>query len=191
MDVDEFTSLKVDPSRFSDYQQDKFDTVREKGGNVDEAMRRFLGEAYSLDQDIGRLLLKLDELGLRENSIVVFSSDQGPSAPKDVMPTPGKLAKAKAKGKSISPELTKIGLNLLGYAGPNTRGGKHNDYEGGVRVPFIVRWPKNAPAGRVDSESIVSGADWLPTLCSITGIGIDAGDFDGENVILAFRGGVH
>jgi N-acetylgalactosamine-6-sulfatase len=189
--VVEFAELKVDESKFSDYQREKFATVKEYGGDVSDAMRRFLGEAYSMDQDIGRLLAKLDELGLSENTLVVFSSDQGPSAPKDVMPTASKIANAKARGKAIDLEKSQLGLNLLGYAGPNTRGGKHTDYEGGVRVPFIVRWPGHTPAGRVDEHSVISGADWLPTMCAIAGVPIRAADFDGEDASKAIFGGVY
>ncbi|MEM8736135.1 MAG: sulfatase-like hydrolase/transferase, partial [Planctomycetota bacterium] len=49
-------------------------------------------------------------------------------------------------------------------------GGKHEQYEGGVRVPFIIRWPGHVSPGRVDNRSVLSGLDWLPTLCSIVGI---------------------
>ncbi len=68
------------------------------------------------------------------------------------------------------------------------RGGKHNQYEGGVRIPFIVRWPGHVPAGRVDEKSVISGADWLPTLCAITGTKINASDFDGEDASAAWLG---
>ncbi len=71
-------------------------------------------------------------------------------------------------------------MNLMGYAGEH-RGGKHNTYEGGVRVPFILRWPGHVPANKVNSKSNIGAIDWLPTLCSITGIKI-ADDFDGEDV---------
>ena len=70
---------------------------------------------------------------------------------------------------------------MLGYSG-EFRGGKHNMYEGGVRVPFIIRWPDRVPANRVNTASVISGIDWLPTLCRIAGAPIDAGNFDGEDV---------
>ena len=47
------------------------------------------------------------------------------------------------------------------------------------------------PAGRVDEQSVLSGADWLPSLCAITGIAINAADFDGEDSSKALLGGVH
>ena len=186
--VDEFASLKVKDADFSAYQREKFAAVREHGGDVNDSMRRFLGEAFSMDQDIGRLLAKLDELKLTENTLVVFNSDQGPSSPQDVL---RERTAANAAKKPLSPEKARLAHHLLGYAGPDVRGGKHGDYEGGVRVPFIVRWPEKVPAGRVDAQSVLSGTDWLPTLCAITGVTIDATDFDGENVSVALLGGIH
>ena len=75
----------------------------------------------------------------------------------------------------------------MGYAG-EFRGSKHGLHEGGVRVPFIVRWPARVPTNRVDEKSVISGADWLPTLCSIVGVKINAADFDGEDTSAAWLG---
>jgi N-acetylgalactosamine-6-sulfatase len=186
--VDEFASLKVKDADFSDYQREKLDAVRKHGGDVDDAMRRFLGEAFSMDQDIGRLLAKLDELKLTENTLVVFNSDQGPSSPQDVLRE--RNAKNAAK-KPLAAKKARLAHHLLGYAGPHVRGGKHGDYEGGVRVPFIVRWPRKVPAGRVDTQSVLSGTDWLPTLCAITGVPFNATDFDGGNVAAVFWSKIH
>jgi N-acetylgalactosamine-6-sulfatase len=70
---------------------------------------------------------------------------------------------------------------MLGCAGV-FRGGKHTQYEGGTRVPFIVRWPGHVPAGRVDTDNVCSFIDWLPTLCAIAGIGELPGQLDGEDI---------
>ena len=87
--------------------------------------------------------------------------------------------------------MDEIRLNAMGYAGANFRGGKHTDLEGGVCVPFIARWPAKVPAGRVDEQSVLSGADWLPSLCAIVGIKINVADFDGEDSSKALLGSVH
>lgn len=71
---------------------------------------------------------------------------------------------------------------------PLLRGGKHGQYEGGVRIPFIVRWPSHTPAGRVDEKSVLSAADWLPTLCALTGTKINVANFDGEDTSAAWLG---
>ncbi|MFT3920910.1 MAG: sulfatase-like hydrolase/transferase [Myxococcales bacterium] len=178
--VDEFQSLKVKDEDFSPFMREKLAQCRQAGGDVDASMRRYLGDVYSLDQDIGRLLVKLDELGLRDNTIVVFSSDQGP---------PGVERPARDKGDKTG-ERAELRLNMLGYAG-DLRGGKHRQYEGGVRVPFIIRWPGHVPANRTDEKSVISGIDWLPTLCKISGIKIKAADFDGEDVSASWLGKTH
>lgn len=113
-----------------------------------------------LDAQVGRLLKELDDLGLATNTLVMFSSDNGP----EVI------------------QLTEAGHSGVGSAGP-FRGRKRSLYEGGVRVPFIVRWPGRIPAGRVDSQSVVAGVDWLPTVCQLAGVPVPTGHaLDGEDV---------
>ena len=77
--VDRFKDVVVDESKFSALMREKFAMCKARGGDVSEHMRRHLADIYSMDEDIGRLLKRLDELGLRENTIVAFSSDQGPA----------------------------------------------------------------------------------------------------------------
>ena len=75
--VDEFNDVTVKDEDFSPYMGEKFASVRKAGGDVDASMRRYLADVHSLDACVGRLLKKLDDLRLRDNTIVVFSSDQG------------------------------------------------------------------------------------------------------------------
>ncbi|MCX7887532.1 MAG: sulfatase-like hydrolase/transferase [Verrucomicrobiae bacterium] len=166
--LDAFGPLQVDESRFALPMQEKFALCKKAGGDVSRHMRAYLAEVQALDEAIGRLLRRLDELGLRSNTIVVFSSDQGPAPIREGVTDP-------------------IRLNAMGCAGP-FRGGKHNQYEGGIRIPFIVRWPDRVTAGRVDNTSILGGVDWLPTLCALTGIPINPADFDGEDTSAAWLG---
>lgn len=187
--LDAFGPLELDESKFTPAMREKFETCKKQGGDTTAHLRAFLADVKSMDDEIGRLLQKLDELGLREKTLVVFSSDQG-AAP--LRETEGADAKPKKKLKGpAGSDIDAIRLNAMGYAGPNFRGGKHTDLEGGVCVPFIARWPAKVPAGRVDDQSVISGADWLPSLCAITGIAINAADFDGEDSSKALLGGVH
>jgi N-acetylgalactosamine-6-sulfatase len=165
--VKRWSGLKVKDSDFAPQMQPKFNDVRKAGGNVDDGMQRYLADVESLDDAVGRVLKKLDELGLRENTIVVFNSDQGAD-----------MTKAGGGG---------LRFNQMGYNGPQ-RGGKHTNWEGGLDVPWIVRWPGHVPAGRTDKESVISGADWLPTLCAITGVKINPENFDGEDASAAWLG---
>ena len=101
----------------------------------------------------------LKELGLTDNTLVIFTSDNGP------LPT------------------------LAGSRTGGLRGAKDSLYEGGIREPFIVRWPGHAPAGRVDAETVVSALDLFPTICALTGTPLpEHVKFDGENLSQAFSG---
>lgn len=93
-----------------------------------------------MDAGIGRVLATLDELGMTENTIVIFTSDNGPSA----------------EFRSYGPAGADISNGPL-------RGYKFGVTEGGIRVPFIVRWPKNLPHGKVLSETAIT-MDIMPTL---------------------------
>jgi N-acetylgalactosamine-6-sulfatase len=127
-------------------------------------MRQYLGDVYSIDLNVGRVLQTIDELGIRERTIVVFSSDQGPAPVIVASKGPREFSK-----------------NMLGYAG-EFRGGKHTQFEGGTRVPLIIRWPGHVKAGRVDTENVTSFIDWMPTLCAIAGIPELPEQLDGEDV---------
>lgn len=106
----------------------------------------------SLDDTVGRLLAKLAELGLAENTLVIFTSDNG--------------------GLHV-PEGTHARVTH------NTpyRAGKGYLYEGGLRIPLIVRWPGRVPAGAVVDTPLVN-TDWIPTLLDLAGLPAPAG-FDG------------
>jgi len=169
-----FDDVTVDESLFSAPMREKFDQCRELGGNVTECMRKYLGDVASLDDDVGRLLKRLDELGLRDNTIVVFASDQGP-APVISNALPG------SKQDNRRPERREYARNMLGSMQP-FRGGKHTFLEGGVHTPFIIRWPDKVPAGRVNDTSVISMIDWLPSIGKLVGIERVPDDLDGEDV---------
>lgn len=185
--LDAFGQLQVDESKFSPAMQEKFALCKKLGGDVSAHMRAFLADVKSMDDEVGHLLKRLDELGLRENTLVVFSSDQGPAPIRDAEEPNAKRSDKKKKEPGTGADAGNIRLNAMGSAGP-FRGGKHAQYEGGVRIPFIVRWPGHTPAGRVDETSVISGADWLPTLCALTGTKINTADFDGEDASAAWLG---
>ena len=114
-----------------------------------------------LDAETGRLLATLDELGLRENTLVLFTSDNGPWS------NDHKRQRAK-NAKHV--DWTKGPKLAWGHAGP-LRGAKGSTWEGGIRVPGIVRWSGHVPAGRT-SDAIVSTLDVLPTFTHLA----EAGD---------------
>jgi arylsulfatase A-like enzyme len=126
--------------------------------------RLYYSAAADSDQQVGRLMKALADRGLSTNTIVIFSSDNGPE---DIS-----VGNASEHG--------------VGDPGP-VRGRKRSGYEGGIRVPFIVRWPGGTPAGRVDAETVMGGVDLLPTLCQLAGVKVPEG-LDGEDFSAAFRG---
>lgn len=149
---------------FSATIQTKFDESETINPDLKESMRQYLADVLSIDKNMGRILETLDRLGIADNTIVVFSSDHGPAS-----------VKLKSKGGREFSE------HMLGYAG-KLRGGKQTRLEGGVRVPFIIRWPGHIEAGRVDNESVTSFMDWMPTLCAIVGIDQLPEELDGEDI---------
>ena len=171
--VNPFQSMKLNRNDFSPTMQKKFNQSFGIDENLDESMRQYLGDVYQIDLNVGRLLKALDDLEIANNTIVVFSSDHGPAPVK--LPSKG---------------IREYSKNMLGYAGP-FRGGKHTQLEGGVRVPFIIRWPGHVTAGRVDTQSVGSFIDWLPTVCSIAGVKQLPTELDGEDISNAWLGKTH
>lgn len=112
----------------------------------------YAGVIETLDDTVGRLLKKLDSLGLSETTLVIFTSDNG--------------------GLHV-PE---GGHQRVTHNTP-FRAGKGFVYEGGLRIPLIVRWPGQVPAGRVVQEPVIN-TDWVPTLLDLAGLSLPK-DLDG------------
>ena len=111
------------------------------------------------DRQIGRLLDGLHDLQLDARTIVILAGDNGPQP---------------------------------SYGGQRTgglRGMKWSLYEGGIRTPFIVRWPGTVPAA-VNDTTVVGAVDFCPTLCALAHVPAPAGvKFDGEDLSAVFKGG--
>jgi arylsulfatase A-like enzyme len=105
-----------------------------------------------IDWSVGQILATIKELGLDDKTIVMFSSDNGP--------------------------WLSYGNNA-GSAGP-LREGKGTAWEGGVREPFVVRWPGHVPAGRVCREPLMT-IDFLPTIAHVTGAELPKLPIDGKD----------
>ena len=117
------------------------------------------------DFETGRLLDKLDELDLRDNTLVIYTSDNGPwNQQKFILEKTGQTTGRKRKPRYYHDKNT----IFWGEAGP-LRAGKGSAYEGGSRVPCIVRWPGRVPAGKV-SDALWATIDFLPTFLSMAGV---------------------
>ena len=122
-----------------------------------------------IDKHVGRILNALDASGLSNNTIVIFSSDNG--AESGQMPHTSHFASA----SSVE-------------SGP-FRGIKRSLYEGGIREPFIVKWPGKVAAGKVDSTSVFTAVDYFPSICAVTGSEIYNREcLDGEDLSNIFYG---
>lgn len=132
----------------------------------DEAERIYASVLSHADDRIGQVLAAIDRLKIRGNTLVIFSSDNGPArSPRPLKP---ELMYDTATGAGWG-----IGASKGTTAG--RKGYKASLFEGGINVPFIARWPGKIPAGRIDTQSLISAVDLLPTFCELTGAGLPAG----------------
>jgi N-acetylgalactosamine-6-sulfatase len=132
---------------------------------LDEADNIYASVLSHADDRIGEVLDALDRLGLSENTLVVFSSDNGP-------------ARAAGPATLTLEYDTATGAGYGIAASKGTTGGRKGYksalFEGGIGVPFIVRWPGKVASGKVDKVSLISAVDLLPTFCEVAGVELPA-----------------
>jgi arylsulfatase A-like enzyme len=112
-------------------------------GSQPEAHAAFAAMVETLDEDVGELMAKLAELGIADNTLVLFTSDNGPH-----------------REGGHNPDYFNSSGGLRGY--------KRDLYEGGIRVPMLACWPGSIPAGAV-TEHVSAFHDVLPTMAELTG----------------------
>jgi arylsulfatase A-like enzyme len=128
---------------------------RYRDRSLDEPTQKLYGMVANIDDNVGRLMAKLEELGLDERTIVVFLTDNGPQQPR--------------------------------YNGI-LRGLKGSVYDGGIRVPCLVRWPGKFAASR-KIDHVCAHIDMAPTLLDACGIRPPDGvQFDGISLLALVRG---
>jgi arylsulfatase A-like enzyme len=131
------------------------DSYLERGETLGAALTYAMIEA--MDAGIGRIDETLDELRLREDTVVLFTSDNGP----------------------YLGEVSGVSLDRFNFG---LRGAKHYVFEGGIRVPAIVRWPDQLAGGRTLND-ITHFTDWLPTLARAADVGAGEAPLDGQDVL--------
>lgn len=114
----------------------------------------------SCDERIGTLLKRVDALGIRKDTIIVFQSDNGHS--------------------------TEERAHFGGGSAGIYRGQKFSLFEGGIRLPAIISWPGHLPAGEVRGQ-MVHASDWMPTLAELTGVQLLNADIDGRSIVSVVR----
>ncbi|MDR1200144.1 MAG: sulfatase-like hydrolase/transferase [Tannerellaceae bacterium] len=119
----------------------------------------FMAVLEEYDRQIGRFVDSLEKMGILENTLIIFTSDNG-----------------------ALPTFDQIRTNGL-------RGSKVSLYEGGIRMPFIISWPAKIKAGEVEDESVVCSVDIFPSLCAITGAKMPKGfNYSGEDMSKSLLG---
>jgi arylsulfatase A-like enzyme len=169
-----FVNLWLHETHLAHFPQEKF---MRKFKSLDEQQRVYASIVAEGDEGVGRILDLLQDLDLDENTLVVFSSDNGPEA------TRGPEHQFH-RGSKVA---------LGGYYSVGESGGlvgrKRSLYAGGVRVPFVVRWPGVVPAGKVDRTSVLTAVDLLPTFLAAAGVKVPEGiALDGQSAMAAFKG---
>ena len=113
-----------------------------------ETQKRFYGMITNIDDNFSKLLKKLEELKIADNTIVIFTTDNG-----------------SANGYKVDKETGEVhGFNA------GMRGTKGSEYDGGHRVPFMIRWPNGKIEGGKSLSDLTAHVDVLPTLTSLAGI---------------------
>ncbi len=142
---------------------DHFKEKEPQGGHHDPTYAAMIA---SVDESVGRILAKLDELGIAKNTLVIFSSDNGGVG-----------------------GYRRVGLDKNGVTdNAPLKGGKGTLYEGGVRVPFIFRWPSAIEPRQTNATPIIS-VDLYPTFLEIAGaVAPDDYALDGVSIAPVLKG---
>lgn len=130
-------------------------------GLMPEDRARFYGMITNIDENFGLLRQKLREWDLEENTILIFSTDNGTSC----------------GGTFDAADFLIEGYNA------GLRGEKNSEYDGGHRVPFFIRWPAGKLTGNRDISQLTANIDFMPTMLDLCGI--DAGEevtFHGKSI---------
>ncbi|MEL6254793.1 MAG: arylsulfatase [Bacteroidota bacterium] len=164
----------IAPEKYMDKYRGKFLPEKEyKGTDEGENYRQgpyesqkeshaaFVAMVDLLDQQVGEIVAKVDELGLRENTLIIFTSDNGPH-----------------KEGGADPEYFDSNGKLKGF--------KRDLYEGGIRVPMIANWPGKIKAGS-SSDHISAFWDVFPTVAELAGIDMPV-EVDGLSFVPTLMG---
>ena len=139
------------------FKEKKGDPVTGQGMGSNKKSKEIAAYATmvkSLDENVKRIIDYLDQAGLRENTVIIFTSDNG--------------------------------FNGLQSCNNNLRGAKGHVYEGGLRVPAFINWPKTVAPGRCDEP--IHAVDYFPTFLELAGIADYKGTLDGESMVPLLSG---
>lgn len=169
-----FVNVWIHATHTPHYPKDKY---MQQFAGLNEQQQVYAAVVAEYDDLIGQLFATLKELGIDENTLVMFSSDNGPEN----------------TGNSKSTDDTSTGPGLGPFYSVGETGGlkgrKRSLFAGGVRVPFLVRWPGVVPAGTIDKITDMATVDLLPTFVELAGASYPEGyQPDGESILSAIKG---
>lgn len=127
-----------------------------------QMMREYLASVKGVDRNVGRILSLLDELGLSENTLVVYTADHGYNIANNGIWHKGN-GHWLLKKEMMPPATENVPV-----------GQRPNLYDNSIRVPTIVRWPGRVSPGTVCENSVMN-LDWFPTFAEIAGAPVDSG----------------
>lgn len=166
-----FLYLAFNVPHYPEQADSKFD---ERYKDLPMPRRSYARMISTTDDRMGQVVAKLAELGLRENTIVAFMSDNGHS-----------IENYKIRGDDHAsglPEDANYGANGGGGNTGKWRGAKGTFYEGGIRVPAIISFPKRLPRGVVRDQAITA-ADFYPTILGLCGVPLPECKLDGKSLM--------
>lgn len=175
-----FVNLWLHETHLPHYPLKKY---MEQFKDLDEQKQVYASVVAEGDEGVGRVLKLLKELDLDQNTLVVFSSDNGPEFTR---------AKSAWYHNNDKKDRNNDMRGLGGYFSvgetAGLKGQKRSLYAGGIRVPFIVRWPGVVPEGKTDANSVMTAVDLLPTFLEVAGVELPEGfKPDGQSVLSAFK----
>jgi N-acetylgalactosamine-6-sulfatase len=157
----EYAGIQPKPGDFQSWLRE----YAEGADDLQAQMQTYAAVMGNIDAALGRLLDKMEELGLMEDTLILFTSDNGPE----------------------DYHIGNVANSGMGSTA-RFRGRKRSLYEGGIRMPCIAHWPGHIPAGRTDAQSVVAAVDWFPTVCRLAGVELPDIRPDGEDVSGILRG---
>ena len=144
--------------------------------DLDEQKRVYASVIAEGDEAVGRINSLLKKLNLEEKTLVVFSTDNGPEWEGTEKQKIHKNTKGLGKYYSV------------GETG-GLKGQKRSLFAGGIRVPFVAKWPKVIPKGIENKTAVVTAVDLVPTFFEVSNISIPKNyESDGESMMTAFKG---
>ena len=164
------------PFNIPHYPEQSLERFRDRYKDMAEPRRTYAATVTTTDDYIRRILTQIDNLGIRDNTIVIFQSDNGHSEEDYQITVDGHL--------SGFPKGWNYGANAGGGNTGKWIGAKGSFLEGGIRVPSMFRFPPITGKGGEVRDQAITAMDWFPTILELAGVDIPKGlEIDGHSAV--------